>query len=63
MAYMFLGMFLESVAIPMLAGPVVILIAIGLDWRLIWCAMAVMTGRLVLFPQIALFLPQTIVGG
>ena len=28
-----------------------------------WFAMAAMIGLLILFPQIALFLPQTIVGG
>ena len=107
-AYMFLGMFLESLAMLVLTIPVVIPIAIGLDWDLIWFgvivvivlemgmisppvginvfvvksiapevpmgrifrgiwpfwfAMAVMLGLLILFPQIALFLPRTIVGG
>ncbi|MBU1307484.1 MAG: TRAP transporter large permease [Alphaproteobacteria bacterium] len=108
LAYMFLGMFLESMAMLVLTIPVVIPIAIGLDWDLIWFgiivvivlemgmisppvginvfivksiapevpmsqifrgiwpfwfAMAAMIGLLILFPQIALFLPQTIVGG
>lgn len=107
-AYMFLGMFLESMAMLVLTIPVVIPIAIGLDWNLIWFgiiivivlemgmisppvginvfivksiapdvpmgqifrgiwpfwfAMALMIGLLILFPQIALFLPETIVGG
>ena len=108
LAYMFLGMFLERMAMLVLTIPVVIPIAIGLDWDLIWFgiivvivlemgmisppvginvfivksiapdvpmsqifrgiwpfwfAMAAMIGLLILFPQIALFLPQTIVGG
>jgi TRAP-type C4-dicarboxylate transport system permease large subunit len=107
-AYMFLGMFLESMAMLVLTIPVVIPIAIGLEWDLIWFgiivvivlemgmisppvginvfivksiapdvpmgqifrgiwpfwfAMAAMIGLLILFPQIALFLPQKIVGG
>lgn len=106
--YMFLGMFLEGIAMLVLTIPVVIPIAIGLEWDLIWFgiiivivlemgmisppvginvfivksiapdvpmgqifrgiwpfwfAMVVMIGLLVIFPQIALFLPQTIVGG
>ncbi|MDE2759029.1 MAG: TRAP transporter large permease [Paracoccaceae bacterium] len=108
LAYMFLGMFLESMAMLVLTIPVVIPIAIGLNWDLIWFgiiivivlemgmisppvginvfivksiapevpmgkifrgiwpfwfAMALMIGLLILFPQLALFLPQTIVGG
>ena len=108
LAYMFLGMFLESLAMLVLTIPVVIPIAIGLDWDLIWFgiivvivlemgmisppvginvfivksiapevpmgqifrgiwpfwfAMAAMISLLILFPQLALFLPQTIVGG
>ncbi len=108
LAYMFLGMFLESMAMLVLTIPVVIPIAIGLEWDLIWFgiivvivlemgmisppvginvfvvksiapdvpmarifrgiwpfwfAMAAMIGLLIIFPQIALFLPQTIVGG
>jgi len=107
-AYMFLGMFLESMAMLVLTIPVVIPIAIGLNWDLIWFgiimvvvlemgmisppvginvfivksiapevpmgqifrgiwpfwfAMAVMIALLILFPEIALFLPRTIVGG
>ncbi|MEM6371276.1 MAG: TRAP transporter large permease [Pseudomonadota bacterium] len=106
--YIFLGMFLESMAMLVLTIPVVIPIAIGLDWDLIWFgiivvivlemgmisppvginvfivksiapdvpmgrifrgiwpfwfAMAGMIALLILFPQIALFLPQTLVGG
>lgn len=106
--YMFLGMFLESMAMLVLTIPVVIPIALGLGWDLVWFgiiivivlemgmisppvginvfivksiapevpmstifrgiwpfwfAMAAMIGLLILFPQIALFLPQTIVGG
>lgn len=106
--YMFLGMFLESMAMLVLTIPVVIPIAIGLNWDLIWFgiivvivlemgmisppvginvfivksiapevpmsqiflgiwpfwfAMALMIALLVIFPQIALFLPQSIVGG
>jgi len=105
--YMFLGMFLESVAMLVLTIPVVIPIAIALDWDLIWFgiivvialemgmisppvginvfvvksiapevpmgrifagiwpfwfAMAGMIGLLILFPQIALYLPQKLVG-
>ncbi len=108
LAYVFLGMFLESMAMLVLTIPVVIPIAIALGWDLIWFgiiivivlemgmisppvginvfvvksiapdvpmgrifrgiwpfwfAMAAMIGLLILFPQIALFLPQTIVGG
>ena len=107
-AYIVLGMFLESIAMLVLTIPVVIPIAIGLNWDLIWFgiivvivlemgmisppvginvfivksiavdvpmgqifrgiwpfwfAMAAMIGLLIIFPQIALFLPQTIVGG
>lgn len=106
--YIFLGMFLEGIAMLVLTIPVVIPIAIGLEWDLIWFgiiivivlemgmisppvginvfvvksiapevpmgrifrgiwpfwfAMAAMIGLLILFPQIALFLPNTIVGG
>lgn len=106
--YMFLGMFLEGIAMLVLTIPVVIPIAIGLNWDLIWFgiiivivlemgmisppvginvfvvksiapdvpmgtifrgiwpfwfAMAAMIGLLILFPQIALFLPQKVVGG
>ena len=106
--YLFLGMFLEGIAMMVLTIPVVIPIAIGLDWDLIWFgiimviilemgmisppvginvfvvksiapdvpmgqifrgiwpfwfAMAVMIILLIIFPQIALFLPQTLVGG
>lgn len=108
LAYMFLGMFLESMAMLVLTIPVVIPIAIGMGWDLtwfgimivivlemgmisppvginvfivksiapdvpmstifrgiwpFWFAMVAMLGLLILFPQIALFLPQTIVGG
>ena len=108
LTYVFLGMFLEGIAMLVLTIPVVIPIAIGLDWDLVWFgiivvivlemgmisppvginvfvvksiapevpmarifrgiwpfwfAMAAMIGLLVAFPQIALFLPQTIVGG
>ncbi len=107
-AYIFLGMFLESMAMLVLTIPVVIPIAIGLNWDLIWFgiivvivlemgmisppvginvfivksiapdvpmsrifrgiwpfwfAMAFMLVLLIIFPQIALFLPQTLVGG
>ena len=107
-AYMLLGMFLESMAMLVLTIPVVIPIAIGLDWDLIWFgiivvivlemgmisppvginvfivksiapevpmgeifrgiwpfwfAMALMIVLLIIFPPIALFLPQTFVGG
>ncbi len=107
LAYMFLGMFLESMAMLVLTIPVVIPIAVGLDWNLIWfgiiivivlemgmisppvginvfivksiapdvpmaeifrgiwpfwIAMVVMIVLLILFPQIALFLPETLVG-
>ena len=106
-AYMFLGMFLESIAMLVLTIPVVIPIAIALNWDLVWFgiivvivlemgmisppvginvfvvksiapdvpmgqifwgiwpfwfAMAAMIGLLVIFPQIALYLPQTLVG-
>ena len=106
-AYMFLGMFLESMAMLVLTIPVVIPIAIGLEWDLIWFgiivvialemgmisppvginvfvvksiapdvpmgrifagiwpfwfAMAAMIGLLILFPQLALYLPQRLVG-
>ncbi len=106
-AYMFLGMFLESMAMLVLTIPVVIPIAMGLNWDLIWFgiivvivlemgmisppvginvfivksiapdvpmsqifrgiwpfwfAMAAMIGLLILFPQLALYLPQTFVG-
>ena len=105
--YMFLGMFLESMAMLVLTIPVVIPIAIGLEWDLIWfgiivvivlemgmisppvginvfivksiapevpmsqifrgiwpfwIAMALMIVLLVVFPQIALYLPQKLVG-
>ena len=107
-AYIFLGMFLDGIAMLVLTIPVVIPIAIGLNWDLIWFgiivvivlemgmisppvginvfivksiapevpmsqifrgiwpfwfAMALMIVLLIIFPQIALFLPQTIVGG
>lgn len=107
LVYMFLGMFLESMAMLVLTIPVVIPIAIALNWDLIWFgiivvivlemgmisppvginvfivksiapdvpmgqifrgiwpfwfAMAFMIILLVAFPQIALFLPQTVVG-
>ena len=106
--YMFLGMFLEGIAMLVLTIPVVIPIAIGLEWDLIWFgiiivivlemgmisppvginvfvvksiapdvpmgtifrgiwpfwfAMAAMIGLLILFPQLALFLPEQLVGG
>lgn len=106
--YIFLGMFLESLAMLVLTIPVVIPIAIGLEWDLIWFgiivvivlemgmisppvginvfivksiapevpmgtifrgiwpfwfAMALMIVLLIIFPQIALFLPETLVGG
>lgn len=106
-AYLFLGMFLESMAMLVLTIPVVIPIAIGLEWDLVWFgiivvialemgmisppvginvfvvksiapevpmarifagiwpfwfAMVAMIGLLVLFPQIALYLPQKLVG-
>ncbi|MEM7472946.1 MAG: TRAP transporter large permease [Pseudomonadota bacterium] len=108
LVYIFLGMFLESMAMLVLTIPVVIPIAIGLEWDLIWFgiivvivlemgmisppvginvfivksiapevpmgqifrgiwpfwfAMAIMILLLIVFPQIALFLPQTLVGG
>ena len=108
LVYLFLGMFLEGIAMLVLTIPVVIPIAIGLNWDLIWFgiiiviilemgmisppvginvfvvksiapdvpmgqifrgiwpfwfAMATMIGLLILFPQIALFLPDTLVGG
>ncbi len=107
LTYMFLGTFLESIAMLVLTLPVVMPIATALGWDLIWFgiivvivlemgmisppvginvfvvksiapdvpmarifsgiwpfwfAMAVMIGLLVLFPQIATFLPQTMVG-
>lgn len=103
--YIFLGMFLESIAMLVLTIPVVIPIAIGMNWDLIWfgvivvvvlemgmisppvginvfvvksiapdvpmstifrgiwpfwLAMALMLVLLILFPQIALFLPETL---
>ncbi len=106
--YIFLGMFLESIAMLVLTIPVVIPIAVGLNWDLIWFgiiivivlemgmisppvginvfivksiapdvpmgrifrgiwpfwfAMALMIVLLILFPPIALFLPETLVGG
>lgn len=106
-SYMFLGMFLESMAMLVLTIPVVIPIAIGLEWDLIWFgiivvivlemgmisppvginvfivksiapevpmgqifrgiwpfwfAMALMIVLLVMFPQIAMYLPQKLVG-
>ncbi|MEM1234369.1 MAG: TRAP transporter large permease [Pseudomonadota bacterium] len=106
--YIFLGMFLESIAMLVLTIPVVIPIAVGLNWDLIWFgiivvivlemgmisppvginvfivksiapdvpmgrifrgiwpfwfAMAMMIVLLILFPSIALFLPDAIVGG
>ena len=108
LVYIFLGMFLESIAMLVLTIPVVIPIAIGMEWDLIWfgiivvivlemgmisppvginvfivksiaphvpmgtifrgiwpfwIAMAIMLVLLIIFPQIALFLPQTLVGG
>jgi tripartite ATP-independent transporter DctM subunit len=105
--YMVLGMFLESIAMLVLTLPVVIPIAVALNWDLIWFgiivvillemglisppvgvnvfvvkslvpdvpmrrifsgiwpfwwAMVLMIALLVLFPQLALWLPQTIVG-
>ena len=36
LVYLFLGMFLEGIAMLVLTIPVVIPIAIGLDWDLIW---------------------------
>jgi len=107
LAYILLGMFLESIAMLVLTIPVVIPIAVGLDWDLIWfgiivvivlemgmisppvginvfivksiapnvpmreifigifpfwLAMALMLGLLILFPQLATFLPQTLTG-
>lgn len=106
--YIILGMFLESIAMLVLTIPVVIPIAMGMGWDLIWFgiivvivlemglisppvginvfivksiapdvpmgrifrgiwpfwfAMAGMIGLLILFPQIALFLPDTIFSG
>ena len=106
--YMFLGMFLEGIAMLVLTIPVVIPIAMGMGWDLVWFgiivvvvlemgmisppvginvfvvksiapevpmgtifrgiwpfwfAMALLLLLLVLFPQIALFLPQALVGG
>jgi len=108
LAYLVLGMFLEGIAMLVLTIPVVIPIAIGLEWDLIWFgiiivivlemgmisppvginvfivksiapdvpmgqifrgiwpfwfAMVAMIGLLILFPQLALFLPDRIVGG
>ncbi len=108
LVYMFLGMFLEGIAMLVLTIPVLSPIAIALEWDLIWFgiivvivlemgmisppvginvfivksiapdvpmgkifrgiwpfwfAMAAMIGLLILFPQISLFLPQTLVGG
>ena len=108
LAYVLLGMFLESIAMLVLTIPIVIPIAVGLNWDLIWFgiiivivlemgmitppvginvfivkslvpdvpmghifrgiwpfwfAMVIMLVLLVFFPKIALFLPQTIVGG
>lgn len=108
LTYMFLGMFLESIAMLVLTIPVVIPIAIGLNWDLIWFgiiivivlemgmisppvginvfivksiapdvpmgqifrgiwpfwfAMALMIVLLVIFPKIALYLPEKLVGG
>ena len=105
--YMFLGMFLEGIAMLVLTIPVVIPIAMGLGWDLVWFgiivvvvlemgmisppvginvfvvksiapevpmgtifrgiwpfwfAMAILLLLLVFFPQIALFLPQALVG-
>ena len=107
LTYMFLGMFLESIAMLVLTIPVVIPIAIALNWDLVWFgiiivivlemgmisppvginvfivksvapevpmgqifrgiwpfwfAMALMIVLLVIFPQIALYLPQKLVG-
>lgn len=107
LAYILLGMFLESIAMLVLTIPVVIPIAVGLNWDLIWfgiivvivlemgmisppvginvfivksiapdvpmreifigilpfwLAMALMLGLLILFPQLATFLPQTLSG-
>ena len=106
--YMFLGMFLEGIAMLVLTIPVVIPIAMGMGWDLVWFgiivvivlemgmisppvgvnvfvvksiapevpmgtifrgiwpfwfAMAFMLVLLIIFPQIALFLPQALVGG
>jgi tripartite ATP-independent transporter DctM subunit len=105
--YIVLGMFLESIAMLVLTLPVVIPIAVALNWDLVWFgiivvillemglisppvgvnvfvvkslvpevpmrrifagiwpfwfAMIAMIALLVLFPQLALWLPQTIVG-
>ena len=105
--YMFLGMFLEGIAMLVLTIPVVIPIAMGMGWDLVWFgiivvvvlemgmisppvginvfvvksiapdvpmgtifrgiwpfwfAMAFLLVLLVAFPQIALFLPQALVG-
>lgn len=104
--YIILGMFLESIAMLVLTIPVVIPVAVALEWDLIWFgiivvialekglisppvgmnvfivkslvphvpmatifrgiwpfwfAMSVMIALLVMFPQIALYLPETIV--
>jgi tripartite ATP-independent transporter DctM subunit len=106
-AYVVLGMFLETIAMLVLTLPVVIPVAIGLNWDLVWFgiivvitlemgmisppvginvfivksivpdvpmarifsgiwpfwfAMIVMIVLLVIFPQLALYLPQTVVG-
>lgn len=106
-AYLVLGMFLESIAMLVLTLPVVIPIAMALQWDLVWFgvilvialemgmisppvginvfvvksivpdvpmrrifsgiwpfwwAMVVMIALLVMFPQIALYLPQQVVG-
>lgn len=108
LAYIFLGMFLEGIAMLVLTIPVVIPIAMGMNWDLVWFgiivvivlemgmisppvginvfivksiapkvplaeifrgiwpfwfAMLVMLVMLVFFPQIALFLPETLTGG
>jgi tripartite ATP-independent transporter DctM subunit len=107
LAYIILGMFLESIAMLVLTIPVVLPIALALGWDPIWfgiivvivlemgmisppvginvfivksiapdvpigqifrgiwpfwIAMALMIGLLILFPQLALFLPQTLAG-
>ena len=106
-AFVFLGMFLEGIAMLVLTIPVVIPIAISMNWDLVWFgiivvivlemgmisppvginvfvvksiapevpmsrifagiwpfwfAMAFMIGLLIMFPQIALYLPQKLVG-
>lgn len=62
-AYMFFCMLLESVAKLALTIQAVIPVADGFDYDLVGCATAATVGLLILFPQIALFLPQTIVRG